>query len=140
METKYLNMNIQSAYILLWYFNSFITYFIKKESPFELLQKVWSGIKTFNRTDTDVLNPDPNVHIDKMYKEKYVYIGDKSYMEVRKANRCELITATEEIPNMSYGIGLPNNSLYTKLFSDKYELSYILIWCRLSSFANQMRL
>nr|XP_011455937.2 glutamate receptor ionotropic, kainate 5 isoform X2 [Crassostrea gigas] len=95
----------------------FVTWF--QESPFELLQKVWSGIKTFNRTDTDVLNPDPNVHIDKMYKEKYVYIGDKSYMEVRKANRCELITATEEIPNMSYGIGLPNNSLYTKLFSDK---------------------
>lgn len=88
---------------------------------------MWNGIKRFNRTDTDVLNPDPNVHIDKMYKEKYVYIGDKSYMEVRKANRCELITATEEIPNMSYGIGLPNNSLYTKLFSDKYELSYILI-------------
>lgn len=113
--------------MLLFHFNFFITYFIKKESPFELLQKVWSGIKTFNRTDTDVLNPDPNVHIDKMYKEKYVYIGDKSYMEVRKANRCELITATEEIPNMSYGIGLPNNSLYTKLFSDKYELSYILI-------------
>ncbi|XP_062603847.1 glutamate receptor ionotropic, delta-1-like [Saccostrea cucullata] len=54
-----------------------------------------------------------------MYKEKYVYIGDKSYMEVRKANRCELVTATEEIPNMSYGVGLPNNSLYTKLFSDK---------------------
>ncbi|XP_078311780.1 uncharacterized protein LOC111133837 isoform X2 [Crassostrea virginica] len=95
----------------------FVTWF--QESPFEVLQKVWKGIKTFNKTDSDVLHPDPNVHIEKMYKEKYVYIGDKSYMEVRKANRCELVTATEEIPNMSYGIGLPNNSLYTKMFSDK---------------------
>ncbi|XP_061178448.1 probable glutamate receptor [Saccostrea echinata] len=95
----------------------FVTWF--QETPFEILQKVWTGIKTFNETDPDVLHPDPNVHINKMYKEKYVYIGDKSYMEVRKANRCELVTATEEIPNMSYGVGLPNNSLYTKMFSDK---------------------
>ncbi|XP_062603845.1 glutamate receptor ionotropic, delta-2-like, partial [Saccostrea cucullata] len=95
----------------------FVTWF--QESPFEILQKVWTGIKTFNETDPDVLNSDPNVHISKMYKEKYVYIGDKSFMEIRKTNRCELVTATEEIPNMSYAVGLPNNSLYTKLFSDK---------------------
>lgn len=90
----------------------------------------------FNKTDPDVLHPDPNVHIDKMYKEKYVYIGDKSFMEVRKANRCELVTATEEIPNMSYGVGLPNNSLYTKLFSDKYVLliDEQCIWFDLNAF------
>jgi hypothetical protein len=54
-----------------------------------------------------------------VYKEKYAFIGEKTFMEMKMANDCELITATEEIPNMSYGVGLPNNSLYTKMISDK---------------------
>jgi hypothetical protein len=90
-----------------------------QESPFEVLQKVWAGVVKFNKTDTDVLNLDPEAHIDKLYKEKYAYIGDKTFMDIKMANNCELVTAAEVIPNMSYGIGLPNNSLYTKMFSDK---------------------
>lgn len=88
---------------------------------------MWSGIKIFNRIDIDVLNLDLNVYIDKMYKEKYVYIGDKFYMEVRKVNWCELIIVIEEILNMLYGIGFLNNFFYIKLFFDKYEFLYILI-------------
>ncbi|XP_061185491.1 glutamate receptor ionotropic, kainate glr-3-like [Saccostrea echinata] len=95
----------------------FVTWF--NTSTVETLQAVWAGIKRFNKTDPEVLSPDPNVHIAKMYREKYVYFGDKVYMDIRKSNRCELMTAEEEIPNNYYAVGLPNNSLYTKIFSDQ---------------------
>ncbi|XP_022309544.2 glutamate receptor U1-like isoform X2 [Crassostrea virginica] len=95
----------------------FVTWF--NTSTTETLQAVWSGIKRFNETDPEVLSPDPNVHISKMYREKYVYIGDKVYMDLRKSNQCDLMTAEEEIPNNYYAVGLPNNSLYTKTFSDQ---------------------
>lgn len=85
----------------------------------DTLQAVWAGIKQFNETDPEVLSSNPNVHIQKMYREKYVYFGDKVYMDIRKSNRCELMTAEEEIPNNYYAVGLPNNSLYTKMFSDQ---------------------
>ncbi|XP_062567755.1 glutamate receptor ionotropic, kainate glr-3-like [Saccostrea cucullata] len=95
----------------------FVTWF--NTSTVETLQAVWAGIKRFNETDPEVLSPDPNVHIAKMYREKYVYFGDKVYMDIRKSNRCALMTAEEEIPNNYYAVGLPNNSLYTKIFSDQ---------------------
>lgn len=66
-----------------------------------------------------MLSPDPNVHIDKMYRENYVFFGDKVFMDIRKSNQCDLMTAEEEIPNNYYAVGLPNNSLYTKTFSDQ---------------------
>lgn len=91
---------------------------------------MWSGIKRFNETDPEVLSPDPNVHISKMYREKYVYIGDKVYMDLRKSNQCDLMTAEDEIPNNYYAVGLPNNSLYTKTFSDQWVSQiFILILC-----------
>lgn len=95
----------------------FVTWF--NSATVDTLQAVWTGIKKFNETDSEVLSPDPNVHIAKMYREKYVYFGDKVYMDIRKSNQCDLMTAEEEIPNNYYAVGLPNNSLYTKTISDQ---------------------
>ncbi|KAK3095885.1 hypothetical protein FSP39_020337, partial [Pinctada imbricata] len=95
----------------------FITWFSK--SQLSILQSVWAGIVKNNQSDSRVLHPDPNVHIDKILNEKYVYLGDKVYMDLRTYNDCRLMTAEEEFPNMQYGVGLPNNSLHTKLFSNK---------------------
>uniref|UniRef100_A0A8W8MHM2 Uncharacterized protein n=1 Tax=Magallana gigas TaxID=29159 RepID=A0A8W8MHM2_MAGGI len=95
----------------------YVTWF--NSSTVDTLQAVWAGIKKFNVTDPEVLSPDPNVHIDKMYRENYVFFGDKVFMDIRKSNQCDLMTAEEEIPNNYYAVGLPNNSLYTKTFSDQ---------------------
>lgn len=43
---------------------------------------MWVGIKKFNEMDLEVLSLDFNVYIDKMYWEKYVYFGDKVYMDI----------------------------------------------------------
>lgn len=70
-----------------------------------------------NQTDTAVLDPEPDIHIAKVRSEKYIYIGDKISMEARVSNDCSLVISKEEFPNMNYGVGFPNNSLHTELFS-----------------------
>lgn len=65
------------------------------------------------------MHSDPDVHIEKVRTEDYVYIGDKISMSARVSNDCSLVISTEEIPNMNYGVGLPNNSLFTETFSNK---------------------
>ncbi|XP_033761104.1 glutamate receptor-like [Pecten maximus] len=97
------------------------TYFITmfKDSTLPVYLKVWDGVVKANASDPRALSPDPAIHIEKILKEDYVYFGDKVVMDMRRVNDCRLTTVDEEIPNMSYGVGLPNHSPYTKIFSNK---------------------
>ncbi|XP_060078761.1 glutamate receptor ionotropic, kainate 3-like [Ylistrum balloti] len=97
------------------------TYFITmfKDSTLPVYLKVWDGVVKANLSDPRALSPDPAIHIQKILKEDYVYFGDKVVMDMRRVNDCRLVTVDEEIPNMSYGVGLPNHSPYTKIFSNK---------------------
>ncbi|XP_069104060.1 uncharacterized protein [Argopecten irradians] len=97
------------------------TYFITmfKDSTLPVYLKVWDGVVKANASDPRALSPDPAIHIQKILKEDYVYFGDKVVMDMRRVNDCRLTTVDEEIPNMSYGVGLPNHSPYTKIFSNK---------------------
>ncbi|KAJ8309745.1 hypothetical protein KUTeg_011610, partial [Tegillarca granosa] len=93
----------------------FITLF--EHSTLPSFKKIWAGLQHMNQTDTAVLDPEPDVHIAKVRSEKYIYIGDKISMEARVSNDCSLVISKEEFPNMNYGVGFPNNSLHTELFS-----------------------
>jgi hypothetical protein len=54
-----------------------------------------------------------------MVKEgKYAYIAEKSLLEIIASKNCELHIAKEEFLPLQYGIGLPNESPFTKIFSD----------------------
>ncbi|XP_021375561.1 probable glutamate receptor [Mizuhopecten yessoensis] len=97
------------------------TYFITmfKDSTLPVYLKVWDGVVKANASDPRALSPDPAIHIQKILQEDYVYFGDKVVMDMRRVNDCRLTTVGEEIPNMSYGVGLPNHSPYTNIFSNK---------------------
>ncbi|KAJ8315309.1 hypothetical protein KUTeg_007459 [Tegillarca granosa] len=98
----------------------FITFFERSTLP--SYRRIWNGLEQANKTDPDVTHLDPDVHIQKVRTEDYVYIGDKISMSARVSNDCSLVISTEEIPNMNYGVGLPNNSLFTETFSNKQVL------------------
>jgi hypothetical protein len=48
---------------------------------------------------------------------KYAYIAEKSLLEIIASKNCELHIAKEEFLPLQYGIGLPNESPFTKIFS-----------------------
>ncbi|KAJ8309744.1 hypothetical protein KUTeg_011609 [Tegillarca granosa] len=95
----------------------FLTMF--KTSPLRTFQILWEGLERENASNIDFLHPDPEVHVDRILSSDYVLIECKSYMEVKSATDCRLLIAEEEIPNMSFAVGLPNNSPFTDLFSKK---------------------
>ena len=73
----------------------------------------------FNRTDPSVLSTNVDVHLSKVLEGKYAYIGDKTLITLFRGENCELITAKEDVLHVYYAPGLPNNSPYKILFSDK---------------------
>ena len=79
---------------------------------------MWYGILTFNKTDKRVLSKRISEHITKVKEGKYAYIAEKSLLEIMASKDCELHIAKEEFLPLQYGVGLPNDSPYTKLFSD----------------------
>lgn len=83
-----------------------------------LLKSVWNGIVDFNATDPTVLAFSSQQHFDKVLKGGYAYIGDKTQLQIKMSEECDLALVTEEFLPMRYALGLPNNSPYTKLFSD----------------------
>ncbi|CAC5371233.1 GRIK3 [Mytilus coruscus] len=95
-------------------------------------QAVWKGIVASNKTDKRVLSYSENDHMQKVKEDHYAYIAEKSYLEVVVSEDCELAMTTEEILTVQYGVGLSNNSPYTKIFSDSIlhilESGLIQIW------------
>ena len=49
----------------------------------------------------------------------YAYIADKGLFSSWLATNCDLILLKEKFFPGRYGIVLPNNSVYTKVFSDQ---------------------
>lgn len=90
----------------------------------------WSKLVEFNQTDHTVLSGDGNKQIEKVKKGDYAYVGDRTFMELKTMNNCELGIAASDILPLQYSIGLPNNSPYTKLFSDEYVLIHFIMCCK----------
>lgn len=76
-------------------------------------------MQEFNKTDVNVLNTDPEYHMQRVLDGNYAYIGDKTQMEIRMSTECTLQTIEEEFLPLQYALGLQNNSPYKKIFSDE---------------------
>ncbi|KAL3848512.1 hypothetical protein ACJMK2_019363 [Sinanodonta woodiana] len=94
-----------------------------KDSVNPEFKKVQTGLVEFNSTDPSVLSPMLSVHIAKVIGGNYAWIGDKSGIDAMVADNCEL-AKIEDFHPIRNAVGLPNNSPYTKLFSDN------VLWSR----------
>ncbi|XP_046572371.1 glutamate receptor ionotropic, delta-1-like [Haliotis rubra] len=92
-------------------------------------QKLWQGISTFSESDPDVLAPSSNIHKKKVEAGNYVFFSDRSVMEIWAQENCQLTLLEETFRQMTYGMGLPNNSPYRDMFSKvlmKFEKAGLL--------------
>ncbi|KAL5016289.1 hypothetical protein ScPMuIL_005878 [Solemya velum] len=103
-----------------------------KGSTMKVDQDIWRGIVQANQTDPDVLHPDANVHMDKVQRGGYAYIGDAALIEIRMTQDCELLTTGERFIPQQYGVGLLDNSPFKQMFTDRLlamiELGLISKW------------
>ncbi|GFS13153.1 glutamate receptor [Elysia marginata] len=64
----------------------------------------------------------------------YAYIADKGLFSFWLATNCDLILLKEKFFPSKYAIGLPNNSVHTKIFSDQvgkiYESGLLQVWVK----------
>ena len=90
-----------------------------KTSTLPEYQTLWNGIVGYNRTDNRVLSVLGDVQIEKVIEGDYAYIGDKTYFDMIMVNNCDLAMTLAEILQLQYAIALPNNSPFTKMFSDE---------------------
>ncbi|XP_021355128.1 glutamate receptor ionotropic, delta-1-like [Mizuhopecten yessoensis] len=107
---------------------------IFKTSQQHVYRKVWNGLVRFNESDGNVLSSDPDIHISKVLDGNYVFLGDKTYSEIKMRTRkeCDMVMTKEEFLPLQYAIGLPNNSPYTRLFANEilgiHESGLLQIW------------
>ncbi|XP_063428109.1 glutamate receptor ionotropic, kainate 2-like isoform X1 [Mytilus trossulus] len=105
---------------------------IFKTSTLPEYQTLWNGIVGYNQTDNRVLSVLGNVQIEKVIEGDYAYIGDKTYFDMIMVNNCDLAMTLAEILQLQYAIALPNNSPFTKMFSDEiisiHESGLLQIW------------
>lgn len=88
-------------------------------SPVPAFKQLWSGIQRNIHSHPEILDLNPDVHVNKVINEDYVFFCDKTYFEILAGKDCRFVIGEEEYPNMNYAIGLPNNSAYTRIFSTK---------------------
>ncbi|KAK7480388.1 hypothetical protein BaRGS_00028435, partial [Batillaria attramentaria] len=93
-----------------------VTVFQRSSIP--VFKKVWAGITESLKSDPDVLALDVHKHLEKVKAGGYAYIGETSLMSVWLKSECDLLTIKEQFLPMQYAVGLPNNSAYTRMFSD----------------------
>ncbi|XP_033760011.1 uncharacterized protein LOC117342117 isoform X2 [Pecten maximus] len=107
---------------------------IFKTSKQHVYQQVWDGLVRFNQSENDVMSSNPEVHITKVLSGDYVFLGDKTFNEIkmRSRNECDLVITKEEFLPLQYAVGLPNNSPYTRLFANEiltiHESGLLQIW------------
>ncbi|XP_046351224.2 glutamate receptor ionotropic, kainate 4-like isoform X1 [Haliotis rufescens] len=80
---------------------------------------IWSGIKKFNQTDPNVLHSDEYLHREKVEAGKYIFFVEADMLKGWASENCELRLLEDSVYQVRYGIGLPIDSPYTKLFSQK---------------------
>ncbi|XP_067682646.1 glutamate receptor ionotropic, delta-1-like [Haliotis asinina] len=92
-------------------------------------QKLWQGMRSFSESDPDVLAPSSSIHKKKVEAGNYVFFSDRSVMEIWAQENCQLTLLDETFRQITYGMGLPNNSPYRAMFSKvlmKFEKAGLL--------------
>ncbi|CAG2198776.1 GRID1 [Mytilus edulis] len=81
--------------------------------------KFWKGVVANNKTNPNILSANGDVQVRLVMEGHYAYIGDKTHFELTMATNCHLTMVLSDIVSMQYAIALPNNSPFTKIFSDE---------------------
>ena len=63
----------------------------------------------------------------------FAFLGDKNFMEVAILDHCEMAMTSLENSPEQYGIGLPNDSPFVHIFSDKYVPDFFYSWKEVSA-------
>ncbi len=80
---------------------------------------MWSGMKRFNKTDTDVFHKSEFVHREKVEAGNYVFFVEADMLKGWARENCDLRLLDDSLYQVRYGIGLPLQSPYTKLISER---------------------
>ncbi|KAL5020559.1 hypothetical protein ScPMuIL_003451 [Solemya velum] len=97
---------------------------VLKSSNLPTYKKLWEGVVSFNESDPSVLALTTEEHVQKVLEGGYAFIADRTGMDIRKSTNCDLMTTDDKFFPMMYGIGLPNNSPYTKIMAN--QMAYIV--------------
>ncbi|KAL3860944.1 hypothetical protein ACJMK2_007039 [Sinanodonta woodiana] len=93
---------------------------------------IGKGIKEFNKSDPSVLSTNIDSHVEKVRSGGYAFISDKAIIESVIAKECSMTKIKEEFLPLNYAIGLPKNSPYTNIVSDKIlsmlEMGFLQCW------------
>ena len=69
--------------------------------------------------DEDIFSSNHSVHMHKMQTEKYVYITDKTSIELEMEEDCELNLVKEYLDmKFYYSVGMRNNSAFSQLIGE----------------------
>ena len=79
---------------------------------------MWSKVRAWAADDPGYLTTNVTVHYARLLQGSYAFIGDRATFERWKAARCDLELARETLLPTDYGVGLPNDSAYVRVFSD----------------------
>ncbi|RUS85248.1 hypothetical protein EGW08_007009 [Elysia chlorotica] len=105
-----------------------------KTSPRPEFQSIAEKMDRFYRDDPDIYHSSTALHLEKVHMHCYAYIADKGLFSSWLATNCDLILLKEKFFPGRYGIVLPNNSVYTKVFSDQvvkfYESGLLQVWVK----------
>ncbi|KAK7502747.1 hypothetical protein BaRGS_00005997 [Batillaria attramentaria] len=95
---------------------------------------IHENIQRFKVEDPRVLSTDTNTHLQHVKEGGYAYIADMGLFQYWLATNCDLMVIKEKFFPARYGAGLPQNSAYTKLFSDQimkiYENGLMGVWVK----------
>ncbi|GFO15875.1 glutamate receptor [Plakobranchus ocellatus] len=103
-------------------------------SPRPEFQAISRKMEAFYKDDPSIYSYDPNIHLQRVKRGGYAYIADNGMFTNWLAYNCDLMILKEKFFPAKYAIGLPNNSAYTKLFSEQvvkvYESGLLQVWVK----------
>ncbi|KAL3861014.1 hypothetical protein ACJMK2_007107 [Sinanodonta woodiana] len=112
---------------------TYLEFYIQNSAKKEF-SDIGKGIKEFNKSDPSVLSINIDSHVEKVRSGGYAFISDKSIIESVIAKECSMMKIREEFLPLNYAIGLPKNSPYTNIVSDKilsmHEMGFMQCWKR----------
>ena len=85
------------------------------------LLEVYERMVKYNRTDPRTFSSNDTLHQQRVRQgDAYVYINDKTGLEITISEECDLDIIKEEFMPAEYGVGLRNNSFFRDAFSAEW--------------------
>ncbi|XP_071080673.1 probable glutamate receptor [Haliotis cracherodii] len=96
---------------------SFVTLF--KNSNRSDYQAILQGMEINSDGDTDADSINTDIHLRRVLKGRYAFIGDENDFELMQSKFCDLQFMKEQFSPVQFAVGLPNDSVNTKIFSNE---------------------